>query len=70
MLTADVLVRADSEALEPGQPAEDTVEFEAKTLRDASGVLYPFLLKCADVPDLGSRENIEAVVGKMLSVGL
>ena len=60
----------DTEEMEPGQPADDTVEFEAKTLKDASGVLYPFLLKWAGVPDLKSRENIEAVVGKMLSAGV
>ena len=70
LLTEDVLVRADAETLEPGEPAPDTVEFEAKTLKDASGVLYPFLLKWAGVQNLESREDIEAVVGKMLSAGL
>lgn len=70
LLTAGVLVRADSDALAPGGPVADTVEFEARTMREASGMLYPLLLKWAGVPDLGSRENIGAVVGKMLSAGL
>lgn len=46
------------------------MEFEAETLKDASGVLYPFLLIMGGVPDLCSRKNLEAVVGKMLSAGL
>jgi hypothetical protein len=70
LLTADVLVRADSDALAPGEPAADTVEFEARTMQEASGMLYPLLLKWAGVPDLGSRENIGTLVGKMLSAGL
>jgi hypothetical protein len=70
LLTADVLVRADSETLGPGEPEADTVGFEAKTLKEASGVLYPLLLGWAGVTDLGSRENIGAVVRKMLSAGL
>jgi len=53
----------------PGIPP-DTVDFEIRYLRQACGAFYPAVLKMLGTKELRSRQDIDALVYNLLSVGL
>jgi hypothetical protein len=69
-LSMDLLSRIDAAGLEPFVENEDPVEFEADTYRRSLGFLYPGLLRWAKVRDLGSRQALDQVSGKLMDLGL
>ena len=69
-LSMDLLSRIDAAGLEPFVENADPVEFEAGTFRRSLGLLYPGLLRWAKVRDLGSRQALDQVSGKLMDLGL
>jgi hypothetical protein len=69
-LSMDLLSRIDAAGLDPFVENEDPVEFEADTFRRSLGLLYPGLLRWAKVRDLGSRQALDQVSGKLMDLGL
>lgn len=58
-MVARVLRGLDTADLEAGAPGEDTVEFEAETLRAATGPFYGLLLRWAGLKEIRTREQIK-----------
>ena len=48
----------------------DTTEFEAQTIRDTAGPFYSMMLNWAGLEELRTRDDLEALVGSLMSTGL
>ena len=71
LLSSGILAAVDQAPFTPAAwTGDDSLEFETKTFRQATGALYPWLCRWAGVKDLETRHSMDRMVEKLLSLGL
>ena len=69
-LTADILESVAGEPLKGSSAEDHSLEYEVQTLKDGLGIALPFVMQHLGIAKLESREDLEKIVGAIISLGI